>query len=94
MTKHRTKRPISDPSISALTPGSTRQMLLRKAVLDTRIALREFLLAAGMKVLLEELEDDRTLLCGPRGNFKTTAGPTGTDTTPASWSWAAGRCAC
>src|SRR5574341_1111510 len=70
MTKHRTKRPISDPSISALTPASMRQMLLPRAVLDTRIALREFLLAAGMKALLEELEDDRTLLCGPKGRFQ------------------------
>src|SRR5574341_319628 len=70
MTKHRTKRPISDPSISVLTPASMRQMLLPRAVLDTRIALREFLLAAGMKALLEELEDDRTLLCGPKGRFQ------------------------
>jgi len=70
MTKHRTKRPIPDPSISALTPASTRPMLLPRAVLDTRIALREFLLAAGMKALLDELEDDRTLLCGPKGRFQ------------------------
>ena len=70
MTKHRTKRPIPDPSISALTPASTRQMFLPRAVLDTRIALREFLLAAGMKALLDELEDDRTLLCGPKGRFQ------------------------
>jgi hypothetical protein len=28
-------------------------MLLPRAVLDTRIALREFLLAAGMKALLD-----------------------------------------
>src|SRR5437867_8136974 len=70
MTKHRTKRPIPDPSISALTPASTRQMFLPRAILDTRVALREFLLAAGMKALLDELEDDRTLLCGPKGRFQ------------------------
>jgi len=31
-------------------------------VLDARIALREFLLAAGMKALLDELEADRKML--------------------------------
>ncbi len=70
MKKHRTKRPIPDPSISALTPALARQIPLPRVVLDTKIALREFLLAAGMKALLDELEADRTLLCGPKGKFQ------------------------
>ena len=64
MKKHVTKRPVVDPSISALTPASARQIALPRGVLDARIALREFLLAAGMKALLDELEADRTVLCG------------------------------
>src|SRR2546428_10517697 len=67
MTKHRTKRPIPDPSISALTRASTRQMLLPRAVLDTRIALREFLLEAGLKALLVGLEAAPPLFCGAQG---------------------------
>jgi hypothetical protein len=39
-------------------------------VLDARIALREFLLAARMQALMEELEADRTMLCGPKGKFQ------------------------
>jgi transposase-like protein len=70
MKKHGTKRPAADPSISALTPASPRQIPLPRLVLDARIALREFLLAAGMKALLDELEADRTMLCGPRGRFQ------------------------
>jgi transposase-like protein len=37
---------------------------------DSRVALREFLLAAGFKVLLEELEADRIALCGAKGKFR------------------------
>ena len=70
MRKHRTNRPTVDPSISALPSVSPRQMLLPRTVLDVRIALREFLLAAGMKALLDELEADRTMLCGPKGQFQ------------------------
>ena len=70
MKKHRTKRPTPDPTISALTPAPMRQMPLPRVVLDARIALREFLLAAGMKALLDELEADRTMLCGPKGKFQ------------------------
>jgi putative transposase len=70
MKKDRTKRPAVDPSISTLTPASTGQIPLPRMVLDARIALREFLLAAGMTALMEELEADRTMLCGPRGKFQ------------------------
>lgn len=70
MKKHGTKRPAVDPSISSLTPALARQIPLPRVVLDARIALREFLLAAGMKALLDELEADRTLLCGPKGKFQ------------------------
>jgi putative transposase len=70
MKKDRTKRPVPDPMISVSTPACTRQMPLPRAVLDTRTALREFLLAAGMKALLDELEADRSMLCGPKGQFQ------------------------
>src|SRR6266850_2213667 len=71
MEKDRTNRALADPAFSALAPALVRQMPLAKTVLDTRIALHEFLLAAGMDVLLKELEADRTLLCGPKGKFQT-----------------------
>ncbi len=71
MEKHRTNSALADPAFSALTPASVRQMPLPRTVLDTRIALHEFLLAAGMEVLLKELEADRTRLCGLKGKFQT-----------------------
>jgi len=71
MEKDRTNRPLADPAFSALTPALVRQMPLPRTVLDTRVALHEFLLAAGMDVLLKELEAERTLLCGPKGKFQT-----------------------
>jgi transposase-like protein len=71
MEKHRTKAPVADPIFPSLTPASTRQLLLPRAVLDTRLALRDFLLAAGLKELQAVLEEDRTLLCGPKGKFQT-----------------------
>jgi len=71
MEKHRTKAPVADPIFPSLTPASTSQLLLRRAVLDTRLALRDFLLAAGLKELREAFEEDRTLLCGPKGKFQT-----------------------
>jgi hypothetical protein len=70
MKKHGTKRPTTDPSISAMTPASARQIPLPRVVLDARVALREFLLAAGMKALLDELEADRTMLCAYPGPFR------------------------
>src|SRR6059036_481743 len=70
MEKHRTKVPVADPIFPCLTPASTSQRLLPRAVLDTRLALRDFLLAAGLKELQAVLEEDRTLLCGPKGRFQ------------------------
>ncbi len=70
MEKHRTKAPVANPIFPSLTPASTSQMLLPRAVLDTRLALRDFLLAAGLKELRAVLEEDRTLLCGPKGQFQ------------------------
>lgn len=70
MEKHRTKAPVSDPIFPSLTPASTSQLVLPRAVLNTRLALREFLLAAGLKELRAVLEEDRTLLCGPKGRFQ------------------------
>lgn len=68
MEKHRTKSALRDPAFSILM--SARQLPLPRSVLDTRLALREFVLAAGTTVLLEELEADRMLLCGPRSQFQ------------------------
>ncbi len=71
MEKHRTKAPVADPIFPSLTPASSGQLLLPRAVLDTRLALRDFLLAAGLKELRKAFEEDRTLLCGPKGKFQT-----------------------
>lgn len=70
MEKHCTKPPITEPVFASLTPASTSQLLLPRPVLDPRTALREFLLAAGMQALVDELEADRTMLCGPKGRFQ------------------------
>ena len=71
MEKHRTKVPVTDPIFPSLTLAWTSQQLLPKAVLDTRLALRDFLLAAGLKELRKAFEEDRTLLCGPKGKVQT-----------------------
>src|SRR5258705_9607422 len=71
MEKDRTKAPVADPIFPSLTPASTSQLLLRRAVLDTRLALRDFLLAAGLQELRKAFEADRTLLCGPKGKVQT-----------------------
>ncbi len=70
MAKHRTKSALRDPAFSKLTPVPVRQLPLPRSALDARLALREFVLAAGTKALLEELEADRMLLCGPRSQFQ------------------------
>src|SRR2546425_2581166 len=71
MEKHRTKAPVADPIFPSLTLASTSQQLLPRAVLDTRLALRDFLLASGLKELQKAFEEDRTLLCGPKGKVQT-----------------------
>src|SRR2546428_13428106 len=71
MEKHRTKAPVADPIFPSLTPASTSQQLLPRVVLDTRLALRDFLLAAGLQELRKAFEEDRTLLCGPKGKVQT-----------------------
>src|SRR3989475_10809102 len=71
MEKDRTKAPVADPIFPSLTPASSSQLLLRRAVLDTRLALRDFLLAAGLQELRKAFEADRTLLCGPKGKVQT-----------------------
>src|SRR6266545_7094782 len=71
MEKHRTKAPVADPNFPCLTPASTSQQLLPRAVLDPRLALRDFLLAAGLQELRKAFEEDRTRLCGPKGKVQT-----------------------
>lgn len=46
--------------------GSTRQLTLPEVILDARLALREVVVGAGLRVLAAMLEDDRTLMCGPK----------------------------
>lgn len=71
MKKDRTKLTLPDPVFSPKTPASMRQLTLPEAALNTRLALRGFLLAAGMEAFAKQLEDERTALCGPRGKFQT-----------------------
>src|SRR5213594_1686206 len=71
MKKHATKSTVAEPQIVTLTPASTGQVTLPRLVLNTRQLLREFMLSAGMEAFVKEMEDDRTLLCGPKGEFQT-----------------------
>src|SRR5256712_10989643 len=71
MEKDRKKAPVADLIFPSLTPASSSQLLLRRAVLDLGLALRGFLLAAGLKELRAVFEEDRTLLCGPKGKVQT-----------------------
>jgi transposase-like protein len=70
MKKHGTKSTVAEPPIVSLTPASVGQITLPRLALDTRQRLREFVLLAGMEALAREMEDDRTLLCGPKGAFQ------------------------
>src|SRR5712691_6226012 len=70
MKKHRTKLTAAAPQVVSLTPASTGQITLPRLALNTRQLLREFMLLAGMEALVREMEDDRTLLCGPKGAFQ------------------------
>jgi len=70
MKKDRTKSVRREAVFSKLTPVPVRQLPLPRSALDARLGLREFVLAAGTRALLEELEADRTLLCGPRSQFQ------------------------
>ena len=70
MRKHGTKSTVAEPPIVSLTPASTGQITLPRLALSTKLLLREFMLSAGMEAFLREMEDDRTLLCGPKGEFQ------------------------
>ena len=71
MKKHGTKSTAVESPIVSLTPASTGQITLPRLALNTRQLLREFMLSAGMEAFVREMEDDRTLLCGPKGEFQT-----------------------
>ena len=70
MKKHGTKSTAVEPQIVSLTPASTGQITLARLALNTRQLLREFMLSAGMEAFVKEMEDDRTLLCGPKGEVQ------------------------
>jgi transposase-like protein len=71
MKKHGTKLTVVEPQIVSLTAASTGQITLPRLALNTRQRLREFMLSAGKEAFVREMEDDRTLLCGPKGEFQT-----------------------
>ena len=71
MKKHGTKSTAVEPQSVFSTPASTGQITLPRLALNTRQLLREFMLSAGMEAFVREMEDDRTLLCGPKGEFQT-----------------------
>jgi putative transposase len=66
MKKDRTKRTPAGAKFPAGRSASTTESGLQGVLLDTRRALRELVLASGLKVFAEMLEEDRTALCGPR----------------------------
>ena len=66
MKENRTKSCRSKGVFPSERSTSTTESRLPGVILDARQALRELVLASGMKVFAEMLEEDRTLLCGPR----------------------------
>jgi putative transposase len=66
MKKSRTKSSRLKAVFPSERSGSTTESRLPGVLLDARRALRELVLVNGMKVFAEMLEDDRTLLCGPK----------------------------
>lgn len=66
MKKCRTKLVPRKARSGSGRQGSRRQHTLPEVILDARLALREVVLGAGLRVLAAMLEEDRTMLCGPR----------------------------
>jgi putative transposase len=66
MKKNRTKRALAEARFASGRSASTTESRVPKLLLEGRQALRELVLANGLKVFAEMLEEDRTLLCGPR----------------------------
>lgn len=66
MKENRTKSTRSKGVFPSGRSGSTTESRLPGVLLDARRALRELVLVNGLKVFAELLEEDRTVLCGPR----------------------------
>jgi len=66
MKKNRTKRTLSEARFASGRSASMTESRVPKLLLEGRQALRELVLANGLRVFGEMLEEDRTLLCGPR----------------------------
>ena len=74
MRMHGTKLSVAEPQIVSLIPASTGQITLPRLALNSRLLLREFMLSARIEAFVREMEDDRTLLGGPKGAFQTDRG--------------------
>jgi len=66
MKKNRTKKTRAEARFASGRSASTTESRVPKLLLEGRQALRELVLANGLKVFAEMLEEDRTLICGPR----------------------------
>jgi putative transposase len=66
MKKNRTKSRPSEGVFASGRSASTNESRLPQVLREGRRALRELVLTNGLKVFAEMLEEDRTLLCGPR----------------------------
>jgi len=66
MEKNRTKRTLTEGRFASGRSASTTESRLPQVLREGRRALRELVLANGLRVFAEMLEEDRTLLCGPR----------------------------
>jgi len=66
MRKNRTKRSSKERQSAQGPAPSGAESKLGRVLQEGRRALRELVLAQGLRVFAELLEEDRTLLCGPR----------------------------
>lgn len=66
MRKCRTELVSRKATSASERQGLMRQLTLPEVILDARLALREVVVGAGLKVLAAMLEEDRTALCGPK----------------------------
>lgn len=66
MKKTRTKHPSPDTGSAPGRSGSVRKLTLPEVLLNARRGLWEMFLTSGRQVFEALLEEDRTLLCGPK----------------------------
>lgn len=66
MKKNRTKRALAEAKFASGRSASTTESRVPRLLQEGHRALRELVLANGLKIFAEMLEEDRTRLCGPR----------------------------